>query len=255
MTTLCYIEKDDSYLMMHRTVKKNDVNKDKWIGVGGHAELGESPEECLLREVKEETGYTLTSWRFRGLVTFVTEAENSKTVEYMEYMCLYTAGGFTGEPTACDEGELAWVKKEDILHLNLWEGDKIFFRLLNEDEPFFSLKLRYVGDTLAEAVLNGKQMELFEERSGDGTPIGTIVERGVGTVRDGVTERHISGLHGRMRRAAVRYCCRKGVPGKIRIRAATIFQAPAIFRRAIHIWKGLCGKSARSSASTQRQRS
>ena len=222
MTTLCYIEKDDSYLMMHRTVKKNDVNKDKWIGVGGHAELGESPEECLLREVKEETGYTLTSWRFRGLVTFVTEAENSKTVEYMEYMCLYTADGFTGEPTACDEGELAWVKKEDVLHLNLWEGDKIFFRLLNEDEPFFSLKLRYVGDTLAEAVLNGKQMELFEERSGDGTP---------------------------------RYCCRKGVPGKIRIRAATIFQAPAISRRAIRIWKGLCGKSARSSASTQRQRS
>ena len=158
MTTLCYIEKDDSYLMMHRTVKKNDVNKDKWIGVGGHAELGESPEECLLREVKEETGYTLTSWRFRGLVTFVTEAENSKTVEYMEYMCLYTADGFTGEPTACDEGELAWVKKEDVLHLNLWEGDKIFFRLLNEDEPFFSLKLRYVGDTLAEAVLNGKQL-------------------------------------------------------------------------------------------------
>ena len=239
MTTLCYIEKDDSYLMMHRTVKKNDVNKDKWIGVGGHAELGESPEECLLREVKEETGYTLTSWRFRGLVTFVTEAENSKTVEYMEYMCLYTADGFTGEPTACDEGELAWVKKEDVLHLNLWEGDKIFFRLLNEDEPFFSLKLRYVGGTLAEAVLNGKQMELFEERSGDGTP----------------TERHISGLHGRMRRAAVRYCCRKGVPGKIRIRTATIFQAPAIFRRAIRIWKGLCGKSARSSASTQRQRS
>ena len=179
MTTLCYIEKDDSYLMMHRTVKKNDVNKDKWIGVGGHAEPGESPEECLLREVKEETGYTLTSWRFRGLVTFVTAAENSKTVEYMEYMCLYTADGFTGEPTACDEGRLAWVKKEDVLHLNLWEGDKIFFRLLNEDEPFFSLKLRYVGDTLAEAVLNGKQMELFEERLSDGTPTGTIVERGV----------------------------------------------------------------------------
>ena len=110
---------------------------------------------------------------------YIRECENSKTVEYMEYMCLYTADGFTGEPTACDEGELAWVKKEDVLHLNLWEGDKIFFRLLNEDEPFFSLKLRYVGDTLAEAVLNGKQMELFEERSGDGTPTGTIVERGV----------------------------------------------------------------------------
>ena len=178
MTTLCYIEKEGSYLMLHRTMKKNDVNKDKWIGVGGHAKMGESPEECLLREVKEETGYTLTSWRFRGLVTFVTETEDGEG-KYAEYMCLYTADGFTGEPTACEERELAWVKKEDVLHLNLWEGDKIFFRLLNENESFFSLKLRYVGDTLAEAVQNGKQMELFEERLGDGTPTGKIVERGV----------------------------------------------------------------------------
>ena len=255
MTTLCYIEKDDSYLMMHRTVKKNDVNKDKWIGVGGHAELGESPEECLLREVKEETGYTLTSWRFRGLVTFVTEAENSKTVEYMEYMCLYTADGFTGEPTACDEGELAWVKKENVLHLNLWEGDKIFFRLLNEDEPFFSLKLRYVGDTLAEAVLNGKQMELFEERSGDGMLTGTIVERGVA---------HSEGrCHGTAHIWIARANEKSGCEVLLQKRSAWKdsnpgcydISAPAISRRAIRIWKGLCGKSARSSASTQRQRS
>ena len=177
MTTLCYIEKDDSYLMMHRTVKKNDVNKDKWIGVGGHAELGESPEECLLREVKEETGYTLTSWRFRGLVTFVTEAENSKTVEYMEYMCLYTADGFTGEPTACDEGELAWVKKEDVLHLNLWEGDRIFHYLLDEDAPFFSLKLRYQDDLLKEAVLDGKPLELLDLLDENGEPSGQVRER------------------------------------------------------------------------------
>ena len=146
-------------------------------------------------------------------------------------------------------------EKEDVLHLNLWEGDKIFFRLLNEDEPFFSLKLRYVGDTLAEAVLNGKQMELFEERSGDGTPTGTIVERGVA---------HSEGrCHGTahiwIARANEKSGCevllQKRSAWKDSNPAATIFQAPAIFRRAIRIWKGLCGKSARSSASTQRQRS
>ena len=124
-STLCYIEKDGKYLMLHRTVKENDVNKDKWIGVGGHFEHGESPEECLLREVKEETGYTLTSWKYRGIVTFVYGADT------VEYMSLYTADGFEGEPIACDEGDLEWVEKERLYDLELWEGDKIFFRLLD----------------------------------------------------------------------------------------------------------------------------
>ncbi len=149
MTTLCYIEKDDSYLMLHRISKKNDVNKDKWIGVGGHFEEGESPEECLLREVREETGFTLTSWRFRGIVTFTQLGYGT------EYMCLYTADGFTGEEKECEEGKLEWVKKEDLKNLNLWQGDRIFLKLLMEDAPFFSLKLRYEGDDLKEAVLDG----------------------------------------------------------------------------------------------------
>ena len=113
--------------MLHRVVKKNDVNKDKWIGVGGHFERDESPEECLLREVREETGYTLTSYRFRGIVTFVSGDGVT------EYMHLFTADGFTGEPIECDEGVLEWVPKEEISGLNIWEGDKIFFRLLTED--------------------------------------------------------------------------------------------------------------------------
>ena len=134
-STLCYIEKDGKYLMLHRTVKKKDVNKDKWIGVGGHFELGESPEECVCREVLEETGYRLTSYRFRGLVTFLSGDGVT------EYMSLFTADGFEGEEIACDEGELEWVPIEKIGELNLWEGDKIFLRLLAEDAPFFSLKL------------------------------------------------------------------------------------------------------------------
>lgn len=154
-STLCYIEKDHKYLMLHRVVKKNDVNKDKWIGVGGHFEYGESPEECVLREVKEETGYTLTSYRYRGLVTFVFA-----DVE-MEYMSLFTADGFEGEPIECNEGVLEWVDIEDVWKLNLWEGDKIFFRLLDEKIPFFSLKLVYNLDgQLESAALNGKAMEL-----------------------------------------------------------------------------------------------
>lgn len=154
LSTLCYIERDGKYLMLHRTVKKNDVNKDKWIGVGGHFEQDESPEECVLREVKEETGYTLTSYRYRGIVTFVSG--NGVT----EYMSLFTADGYTGEPIPCDEGELEWVDKEEVLRLNIWEGDKIFFRLLNEERPFFSLKLVYDGhDKLIYAALDGKEME------------------------------------------------------------------------------------------------
>lgn len=155
MSTLCYMEKDEQYLMLHRTVKKNDVNKDKWIGVGGHFEWGESPEDCLLREVWEETGYTLTSYRYRGIVTFVYGEDT------VEYMSLYTADKFVGEPHPCDEGELEWVDKKDIFSLNLWEGDKIFFRLLEENRPFFSLKLVYDReDLLKEAVLDGKALDI-----------------------------------------------------------------------------------------------
>lgn len=152
LTTLCYIEKDDSYLMLHRVSKQNDVNKDKWIGVGGHFEAGESPEDCLLREVKEETGLTLTSYRFRGLLTFVFNDNEA------EYICLYTADGFEGEITDCDEGTLEWVSKKKIPELNLWEGDKIFFELLNRNEPFFSMKLVYQGDMLVDCELNGEKI-------------------------------------------------------------------------------------------------
>ena len=151
LTTLCYIEKDNAYLMMHRISKKNDVNKDKWIGVGGHFEMHESPEECLLREVKEETGLTLTNYRFRGLVTFICHTK--KDTWESEYMCLYTADGFEGELIECDEGKLEWVDKKRLSELNLWEGEKIFFRLLAENRSFFSLKLRYEGDKLTETKL------------------------------------------------------------------------------------------------------
>lgn len=174
MSTLCYIEKDKQYLMLHRIVKKNDVNKDKWIGVGGHFEYGESPEDCVLREVKEETGYTLTSYRYRGLVTFVFA-----DVE-MEYMSLFTADGYKGEPIDCNEGVLEWVDIEDVWKLNLWEGDKIFFRLLDEDIPFFSLKLVYnLQGQLTSAVLNGTPMEMFDIIDKNGNPTGFIKERGV----------------------------------------------------------------------------
>ena len=155
LSTLCYLERDGKYLMLHRTRKKKDVNKDKWIGVGGHFEKDESPEECLLREVREETGYTLTSYHFRGLVTFVSGDGVT------EYMSLFTADGFTGQETACDEGELQWVDKKDIPRLNLWEGDRIFFRLLEERQDFFSLKLVYDGaGGLVSAALDGVPMRI-----------------------------------------------------------------------------------------------
>jgi ADP-ribose pyrophosphatase len=140
LTTLCYIEKDDAYLMMHRVKKKEDINKDKWIGVGGHFEYGESPDECLLREVTEETGLTLTSYRARGIVTFIYGED------VVEYMHLYTADEYTGEIGDCDEGELVWVSKDKVTELPIWEGDKIFFRLLSEREDYFSLKLVYNPD-------------------------------------------------------------------------------------------------------------
>ncbi len=158
LSTLCYIEKDEKYLMLHRTVKKNDVNKDKWIGVGGHFEYQESPEDCLLREVKEETGYTLTSYRYRGIVTFIYGDDIT------EYMSLYTADGFEGIPIPCDEGELEWIDKKAVFDLNIWEGDKIFFRLLNEDRGFFSLKLVYnKADKLLYYTIDGKRYDCENE--------------------------------------------------------------------------------------------
>lgn len=144
LTTLCYIEKEESYLMLHRVKKVNDENHDKWIGVGGKFEYGESPEECLLREVKEETGLTLKKYQFRGLVTFVSNEWGT------EYMHLFTATEYEGEMNECEEGELVWVPKKEIENLNLWEGDKVFFRLLDETREFFSLKLRYEGEALVE---------------------------------------------------------------------------------------------------------
>lgn len=150
-TTLCYITRGNDVLMLHRVKKKNDINKDKWIGIGGHFLQNESPEECLLREAKEETGITLTSYRFRGIVTFITDG-----LPEAEYMHLYTADGFEGELISCDEGTLEWIPKKEIYNLNLWEGDRIFHKLLDEEAPFFSLKLTYKGNQLIEAVLDGK---------------------------------------------------------------------------------------------------
>lgn len=174
LTTLCYIEKDDCYLMLHRTGKKHsskkDFNKDKWIGVGGHFEKDESPEDCVLREVKEETGLTLTSYTCRGVLTFLYEDVN-------EYTFLYTADGYEGEPGPCDEGTLEWVPKSRLTELALFEGDLIFFHLLMDKAPFFSLKLAYEKDRLKAAVLNGKPMELLDILDRDGRPTGLTRER------------------------------------------------------------------------------
>ena len=153
-TSLCYIERDGKYLMLHRTKKVNDENHDKWIGVGGKFEEGESPEECMLREVQEETGLTLTAWRYRGIVTFVSDEWGG------EYMHLFTADGYSGELKSCEEGELEWVEKERLYSLPIWEGDKIFLHLLDSGRPCFSLKLCYEGERLIAAALDGKAMAL-----------------------------------------------------------------------------------------------
>lgn len=147
LTTLCYIEKDDKYLMLHRLKKENDLNHDKWVGVGGKFEPDETPEECMLREVREETGLTLTKYRFRAILTFLSDEWET------EYIHLYTASEFTGMLLECDEGNLGWIPKSEIDKLKLWEGDKIFFKLLRETEDFFSLKLRYEGEKLVETKL------------------------------------------------------------------------------------------------------
>jgi len=148
-TTLCHIEKDGKYLMLHRVKKKNDLNQDKWVGIGGKFEDKESPEECNAREVFEETGLTLNSARYCGIVTFVSDKWET------EYMHIFHSNDFSGVLKECDEGNLEWVDKRELYNLPIWEGDKIFLRLLEEESPFFSLKLEYVGDTLINAVLNG----------------------------------------------------------------------------------------------------
>ncbi len=154
-TTLCYIDQGDSYLMLHRVKKANDASHGKWIGVGGKCEADESPDECMLREVREETGLEITRWHYRGIVTFISDTWPN------EYMHLFTATEWQGEPDLSidDEGTLAWIPKSDLMNLNLWEGDRIFLRLLlNESQPFFSLKLVYVQDEMTKALLDGKAL-------------------------------------------------------------------------------------------------
>ena len=154
-TTLCYIARGRDYLMLHRVKKEKDENKDKWIGIGGKFEEGESPEDCLLREVREETGLTLQSWRYRAMVTFVSDEWGT------EYMHLFTSDDYSGTlRTDCEEGELRWIDRDALLETNIWEGDKIFLRLLDTEQPFFSLKLRYRGDSLVEAVLDGRELDI-----------------------------------------------------------------------------------------------
>ena len=152
MTTLCYPEQNGQYLMLHRTKKVNDENRDKWIGVGGKFEDGESPEDCMRREVLEETGLTVTKWCYRGIITFVSNEYGT------EYMHLFTCTKWTGQIRECDEGELAWIDKKTLLSLPMWEGDRVFLHLLDEDAPFFSLKLTYEGERLTGAYLNGEAM-------------------------------------------------------------------------------------------------
>ena len=152
LTTLCYIEKDNCYLMLHRTTKENDENHDKWIGIGGHFEFQESPEDCLIREVKEETGLSLLNYDFRGIVTFISDDHPA------EYMHLYTSNSFSGTVSDCKEGQLEWIPIDKICTLNLWEGDRLFLDLLSQNVPFFSLKLVYKNGQLLNSILNGKQL-------------------------------------------------------------------------------------------------
>ena len=151
-TTLVHLERDGKYLMLHRVKKEADENHDKWVGIGGKFEEGESPEDCALREVNEETGLTLRSWAYRGIVTFVSDELGT------EYMHLFHSADFTGTVKDCDEGVLEWVDKKALLSLPIWEGDRIFLRLLDSDRPFFSLKLCYTGDRLTKAVLDGETL-------------------------------------------------------------------------------------------------
>ncbi|MBQ8868997.1 MAG: 8-oxo-dGTP diphosphatase [Oscillospiraceae bacterium] len=152
-TSLCYIEKDGKYLMLHRIKKENDVNRDKWIGVGGRFEEGESPEECATREIFEETGLRVKNLAFRAIVTFDCPPYPT------DYMHLFTATEFEGEIKECDEGRLEWVDKSRLRELDLWEGDYYFFDLLDKNEPFFSMKLSYRENVLTEVILNGEKIK------------------------------------------------------------------------------------------------
>lgn len=154
LTTLCYLERDNKYLMMHRVKKSRDINKDKWIGIGGHLENNESPDECIVRETFEETGLTLNSFKLRGIITFVSNVCNTI------YMFLYTSNDFDGElKSECEEGNLKWIEKQKVYDLPIWEGDKVFFKLLEERLEIFSLKLVYEGDILSECYLDGKKFD------------------------------------------------------------------------------------------------
>ena len=155
-TTLCYIERDGEYLMLHRTKKAGDANRDKWLGIGGHIEPGETPMACILREAKEETGLTLLDCRYRGVVYFRSDRWPD------EDMHLFSATRFEGAIRECDEGDLAWIAKDRLLSLTLWEGDRVFLRLLNEDAPFFRLRLQYAGERLVAAELDGRALEIGE---------------------------------------------------------------------------------------------
>lgn len=171
-TTLCYLERDGKWLMLHRVTKKNDINEGKYVGVGGKFLEGESPEDCVVREVFEETGYTLTHYRYAGLVTFVSDRFEA------EHMHLFTADGFTGAYHDTEEGISAWIPKEEVMQLPLWEGDRIFLPLLQQNIPFFSLKLCYEGDALVAAVLNGKPLSVAPEkrdRSAGDMPVKTVL--------------------------------------------------------------------------------
>ena len=153
-TTLCYPERDEKYLMLHRTKKENDINRDKWLGVGGHFEENESPEDCMRREIFEETGLTVTKFRYRGIVTFVSDSCEG------EYMHLFTCSDWTGDLIECNEGDLEWIDKRRLYDLTMWQGDRIFLELLDTDRPFFSLKLTYRGEALTSAVLDGEPLAL-----------------------------------------------------------------------------------------------
>lgn len=152
-TTLCYIEKNSAYLMLHRTKKANDVNKDKWIGIGGKFEEGESPFDCIIREVREETGFTLNNVEYRGLVTFLSRTTDGSK-PYYELMHVFWSGDFNEPPTpvVCDEGELEWIPKEKMNDLPHWESDELFMELIEKRAPFFSIKVEYLDGKMIKGI-------------------------------------------------------------------------------------------------------